>query len=127
MNSMKELSLSIEAYDYNYPPYCIEMTGAEAIDIQTMGNLWRLKFDRFSFEANELEVIVSNQSISHLTLKMCRFKECINLITNFSGLKYLNLKYVEEVDNNFLIRLVENCKELNSHSDTSIPYSFLLI
>ncbi|KAK0091395.1 hypothetical protein PV326_003285, partial [Microctonus aethiopoides] len=43
---------------------------------------------------------------------MCRFKECINLIINFSGIKYLNLKYVEEIDDNFLIRLVENCTEL---------------
>ncbi|KAK0158375.1 hypothetical protein PV328_009384 [Microctonus aethiopoides] len=111
-NTMKELSLEIRASDFDSDTYCVNITRAGAIGIQTLKNLWKLELNGFSFEADELNLIVRNESITYLSFKSCCFENCINLIANFRGLKYLNLSFECAVDDNFLIKLAANCTEL---------------
>ncbi|KAK0084577.1 hypothetical protein PV325_006780 [Microctonus aethiopoides] len=110
---MKELSLRIEERGYHLLTDCrIQITWAGATGIKNMKNLWKLELYGFSFKADKLKLIVWNESITHLSLENCSFEKCINLVANFRGLKYLNLSSVVAVNNDFLIKLAENCTEL---------------
>ncbi|KAK0158410.1 hypothetical protein PV328_009416 [Microctonus aethiopoides] len=112
-NTMKELSLRIEERGYHLLTDCrIQITWAGATGIKNMKNLWKLELYGFSFKADKLKLIVWNESITHLSLENCSFEKCINLVANFRGLKYLNLSSVVAVNNDFLIKLAENCTEL---------------
>lgn len=77
-----------------------------------MINLWKLKLYKFSLTKVILELILQNESVIYLSLKNCSLKKGFNLIPNFSRLKYLNLKYVEQVEYNVLIKLSEYCIKL---------------
>ncbi|KAK0158411.1 hypothetical protein PV328_009417 [Microctonus aethiopoides] len=106
-NSMPELSLSSNSYVFP-GTYCGRINGGGAIGIQNMKNLWNLRFYQFYFEADELKLIVCNESITYLSLENCYFYKCINLIANLRGLKYLNLSKVRDVNDSFLIKLAAN-------------------
>ncbi|KAK0071255.1 hypothetical protein PV325_013221, partial [Microctonus aethiopoides] len=112
-NTMKELTLTISSYGLMVSSKSYKrLTQTGAIGIQAMKNLWKLELNRFSFKADELKLIVCNESITYLSLPSCGFEKCINLIANLRGLKHLNLSFVKAVDDNFLIKLAANCTEL---------------
>ncbi|KAK0163385.1 hypothetical protein PV327_007071 [Microctonus hyperodae] len=112
-SSLKELSLNTkESANYDSPSSFTHITRAGALSISEMKNLWKLEFNAFLFKTDRLNLIVRNKSITYLSLINCCFKNCINKITNISSLKYLNLMSMTDVEDDFLIKLAENCTNL---------------
>ncbi|KAF7992948.1 hypothetical protein HCN44_005729 [Aphidius gifuensis] len=83
-----------------------------AMTILKFTNLRSLKLQNLELDNNLMNAMTQSQNLTHLDLKGSTLLGKKTWLKNLTNLKIINLTFIQNIDDNFMISLQNNCKKL---------------